>query len=51
MNKNKKRNEKANEKKLDKEQIEHIKEGLKQMKKKQFVSDAEVKKAFDKWMK
>ena len=56
MNKNKKPNVKANVEKLDmelleKEQIAHIKKGLKQAKKKQFVSDEGVKKAFDKWMK
>ena len=32
-------------------QIAHIKEGIKQARKKQFASDAEVSKAFDKWTK
>ena len=36
---------------LEKEQIVHIKAGLKQAKEKQFASDEEVKKAFDKWAK
>ena len=56
MNKNKKSNAKVNVGKpdkelLEKEQIVHIKAGLKQAKEKQFASDEEVKKVFDKWAK